>query len=135
MSRSVIIPTSVSSSVTGSAPMCSSRISRAASTTDADASIERGSSVIASRTLIAIVPPLVVVCDLGRCLAHCDNRLLGHAGDPAFDRPCDLGPFLGRHHQMGPASELEVVRLRWGLLVLLELLLRERGRDRVVLVG
>jgi hypothetical protein len=40
--------------------MCSSRISRAASTTDADAPIERGSSVIASRTLFAIVPPLLV---------------------------------------------------------------------------
>jgi len=32
-----------------------------ASTTDADAPIERGSAVIASRTLFAIVPPLVFV--------------------------------------------------------------------------
>jgi hypothetical protein len=59
MSRSVIIPTSRSSSVTGSEPMCCSRINRAASTTDAVAPIERGSSVIASRTLFAIVPPLL----------------------------------------------------------------------------
>jgi len=50
--------------VIGSEPMCSSRISRAASTTDADALIERGSSVIASRTLFAMVPPLVFMCDL-----------------------------------------------------------------------
>ena len=57
MSRSVIIPISCSSSVIGSEPMCFSRISCAASTTDADAPIERGSAVIASRTLFAIVPP------------------------------------------------------------------------------
>ena len=41
--------------VIGSEPMCCSRISRAASTTDAVAPIERGSPVIASRTLFAIV--------------------------------------------------------------------------------
>jgi len=55
MSRSVIIPTSCSPSVIGSEPMCSSRINRAASTTVAVAPIERGSSVIASRTLFAIM--------------------------------------------------------------------------------
>src|SRR5918995_911752 len=38
--------------------MCCSRISRAASTTDADAPIERGSSVIALLTLFAIGAPL-----------------------------------------------------------------------------
>ena len=41
--------------------MCCSRISRAASTTDAEAPIERGSAVIASRTLLAILPPLLVL--------------------------------------------------------------------------
>src|SRR5262245_15912257 len=64
MSRSVIIPTSLSSSTIGSEPMSSSRINRAASTTDADAPIERGSSVIASRMLCAIVSPLLFRCDL-----------------------------------------------------------------------
>src|SRR5262249_58907723 len=59
MSRSVIIPTSFSSSVIGSEPMSPSRISRAASTTDTDGPIERGSSVMASRTLFVIVSPLV----------------------------------------------------------------------------
>jgi hypothetical protein len=37
--------------------MCSSRISRAASTTDADALIERGLSVIVSRTLFPMMSP------------------------------------------------------------------------------
>ena len=37
--------------------MCSSRINRAASTTDADVPTERGFLVIVSRTLFAIVPP------------------------------------------------------------------------------
>jgi hypothetical protein len=36
-------------------------MTRAASTTDADWPIDRGFSVIASRTLFAIVPPLLFV--------------------------------------------------------------------------
>ena len=92
--------------------------------------------VVAPRTLFTSSPLPPILCErLGRRLAHRDARLLGHAGDPALDRPCDLGPLLGRHHQVRPARELEVVRLRGGLLVLLELLLRDRGRDRVVLLG
>jgi hypothetical protein len=70
MSRSVIIPTSSSSSVIGSEPMCPSRISCAASTTDVDASIERGLPVMVSRTFSAISSPLLVVL-----LDHYANRL------------------------------------------------------------
>ena len=73
MSRSVITPTSVSSSVMGSDPMSSSRISRAASTTEADVPIERGFSVITSRTVCAIVPPL----SLSAILTRLDQGLTG----------------------------------------------------------
>jgi hypothetical protein len=67
MSRSVIIPASFPPSVIGSDPMFSSRISRAASTTDTEASIEWGFSVIASRTLVAIVPPPLFVGSKSWC--------------------------------------------------------------------
>src|SRR5436309_9924026 len=80
--------------------------------------------------------PRLLAERLGRRRARRDGTcLLGNTGDPAFDRPCDFGPFLGRHHQVGPAGEFEVVGLCRRLLVLLELLLRDRGGDCVVLVG
>src|SRR5919108_3346720 len=85
MSRSVIMPTSFSSSVIGSEPMCSSRISRAASSTGADAPIERGFSVIASRTLFAIAPPLVFSSMLARGAWDGSTSILGVPEEPGVD--------------------------------------------------
>src|SRR5215210_2807718 len=98
MSRSVVTPTSFSTSVIGSEQMCSSRISRAASTTDADAPIERGFFVIASRTLFAIVPPLLFCAILARLLS--DRERAGgrrHEGCRARDDGVELA--LGRRAQ------------------------------------
>ena len=50
--------------------MCSARPVGAASATDADAPIERGSAVIVSRTLFAIVPPLGFMRDLSPCCSN-----------------------------------------------------------------
>src|SRR5436190_21778450 len=105
MSRSVIIPTSFSSSVIGSEPMSCSRISRAASTTDADWPIERGSSVIASRTFFAIVPPLLFMCILALLLS--DRERGGGAGRSVervlrrtgFSTRSPLDPHVGRHEE------------------------------------
>src|SRR5215217_6649133 len=55
-----------------------------------------------------------------------------HAGQPAVDVRGDLLPAVGRHEQVRPALELDVVGPCRRALVLLVLLLGERSRDRVV---
>jgi hypothetical protein len=62
--------------------MCSSRISRAASTTDADAPIERGSSVIAAFTTQQAWAAL----RLRALLEREDRGARGVAGDGALER-------------------------------------------------
>src|SRR5207247_1637933 len=62
-----------------------------------------------------------------------DGRRLEHAREPSVDPAGDLLPARCGHVQVRPAVELEVVGLRRRLLVPLELRLRNRRRNRLVL--
>src|SRR5256886_1434763 len=62
-----------------------------------------------------------------------DGRRLEHAREPSVDPAGDLLPVRSGHVQVRPAVELEVVGLRRRLLVSLELRLRNRRRNRLVL--
>src|SRR2546430_13280230 len=62
-----------------------------------------------------------------------DGRRLEHAREPSVDPTGDLFPARCGHVQVRPAVELEVVGLRRRLLVPLELRLRNRRRNRLVL--
>src|SRR5262249_10595845 len=64
----------------------------------------------------------------------CDGRALEDTRDPRLDLCRDLLPAVRHHHQVRTPVELDVVGLAIRFLVFLELLLRERGRNGVVLL-